>query len=509
MGDVKKSRTAFVLAIDASTTACKAIAFDASGFPVAQARVPVRKSAPRAGWQEQQAADWWTATRSVIADVIAQVPKTSIRALCITHQRETFVCLDAEGRPLRPAILWLDTRAAAEVLRLGTPAVHRLSGKPPSTTPSLYKLAWLSQHEPELLAATATVADVHAFLVGRLTGSRITSWASADPLGLLDQERFVYAPELVAAAGLRMDQLPALAPPGSIIGEVSREAAIATGLRAGLPVVAGAGDGQMAGLGAAVHGPNLAYLNLGTGVTLGTHSDRYETSMAFRCLSSPIPGAWTFEALLASGVLSLSWFAAEVARDRRPGAAQRLEALAAAVPPGSDGLMFLPYLTRAETPYWDAAARGAWVGLREHHGLGHMYRAILEGIALEQRFVLSRIEGETGQSVERVRAMGGGAGSRLWLQVLADVLARPVEAMEFVETTALGAAILAAAAVALDGESDVRATAERMTGPWAPIDPSRDDVERYRRLGPIFERLYPSLAPTFADLAAVAEVASG
>ena len=508
MSNLDTARSPVVLAIDASTTASKAIAFDASGTPVAQARMSIGKVSPEAGWQEQDAGSWWTATRAAIAAVTAQVAPRRIEALCITHQRETFACLDVRGRPLRPAILWLDTRAASEVRRLGTPAIHRMSGKPPSTTPSLYKLAWLAEHEPDVLAATATVVDVHAFLVTELTGSRVTSWASADPLGLVDQQRFEYAPALVAAAGLRLDQLPALAAPGSIIGEVSPAAARATGLPTGLPVVAGAGDGQAAGLGAAVHRPDLAYLNLGTGVTLGTHSDRYMTSMAFRCLSSPIAGSWTFEALLASGVLSVNWFAAKVAEDRQPGAELRLEELAADVPPGSDGLMFLPYLTSAETPYWDAAARGAWVGLREHHGRGHMYRAILEGIALEQRFVLSRIEAETGRSVERIRAMGGGSGSQLWLQLLADVLARPIETMNLAETTALGAAVLAAAAVGLGGEHDVRATAERMTGPWSATDPLRENVERYARIRPIYERLYPSLAPLFSDIDTLSEAAS-
>jgi xylulokinase len=319
-------------------------------------------------------------------------------------------------------------------------------------------------------------------------------------MGVVDQERFEYAQALVAACGLRPDQLPALAAPGSVIGSVSPWAAEATGLAAGTPVVAGGGDGQMAGLGAAVSRPDLAYLNLGTGVTLGTHSDRYVASLAFRTLSSPIPGRWTLEALLASGVLSVAWFRDEVARDATPGAEERLEALAAAVPTGAGGLMFLPYLTSAETPYWDPAARGAWVGLREHHGRGHLYRAILEGIAFEQRFILSRIEAETGFRVATLRAMGGGTRSRLWLQVMADILDRPIATTDLAETTALGAAILAAAAVGLGGERDPAATAQRMTGAWTTLEPSPPAAARYARLAPIYERIYPALATLFADL---------
>jgi xylulokinase len=499
--------TPLVLAIDASTTACKAVAFDSGGTPVAIGRAGIRKRSPAPGWQEQDARDWWTATCSAVGAVTRQVPASAIRALCIAHQRETFVCLDQDWSPIRPAILWLDTRAVAEVRRLGTPSVHRLSGKPPSTIPSFYKLAWLAGHEPEVIAATSTIADVHAYLVGKLTGSRTTSWASADPMGLVDMQRFEYGPELVAACGLRMDQLPALAAPGTIIGEVSPEASVATSLLPGLPVVAGGGDGQLAGLGAAICRPNLAYLNLGTGVTLGTDSDRYLASGAFRSLSSPVAGRWTLEALLAGGTLSVAWFCTAVAQDQEVVAEQRLEGLAAGIPAGADGLMFLPYLTSGGTIDRGAAARGAWVGLREHHGRGHMYRAILEGIGFEQRLALSRIEAETGQRVERLRSMGGGSRSRLWLQMLANILARPVEATDFAETTALGAGILAASAIELDGEKDVVATAERMTGRWLAVEPLGSATEHYERLAAIYERIYPALAPVFADLAELSAVA--
>ena len=433
---------------------------------------------------------------------MARVAADDIVALGITHQRETFGCFDEDDHPLRPAILWLDSRASDQVKRLGSPEVHGISGKPPSTTPSLYKLAWLADHEPELLRRTAIVADVHAYLVRRLVGRWVTSWASADPLGVVDLRTFTYAPALLDLVGLREDRFPTLVPPGTIVGELTSDAAQATGLPAGLPVVAGAGDGQCAGLGAAVTEEGRAYLNLGTGVTLGLHAATYRTSRAFRTLSSPIPGSWTLEAVITSGAMLLTWFGRQVAGDGSEDADRRMQEAASRVEPGSDGLLFLPYLTRAETPYWDEAARGAWVGLRERHDLAHMYRAILEGIAFELRMLLRMIDSELEAVTRGIRAMGGGAQSALWVRILADGLQRPIEVAPHSETTALGAAILAAAAVALGGERDVVATAERMSRGWRAVEPERDGPadRRYRQLGPLYERLYPSLSSLFAEL---------
>ncbi len=416
-----------VIAVDLSTTACKAIVFRLDGTVAATARVPLATSTPRPGWQEQSSGDWWLAMCQALRQVASDLDPADLRALAITHQRETFVCLDRDGTPLRPAILWLDTRATAQAEALGSPRIHEMTGRPPSSTPSFYKLAWLREHEPEVLERTARVADVHAFLVRRLTDAWVTSWASADPTGLVDVRTFRYAASLLAAVGLEEHQLPELVAPGQVVGQVTEQAAQVTGLPRGLPVVAGAGDGHCAGLGAAVCDSGMAYLNLGTAVTLGVHSDRYLTGLAFRTLASPIAGRWTLEAALASGVHSVEWFRSHVLGDRSAAALEHLEAQAAAVPAGADRLLFLPYLVRAETPHWDPAARGAWVGLRDHHDLGHLYRALLEGIAFEQLSVLLMIERDTGTDTERMRLMGGGARSGLWVRLIADIFERPVE----------------------------------------------------------------------------------
>ena len=275
-----------VIAVDCSTTAAKAVIYDEAGQAVAQAAHPLRTLQPRPAWHEQDAEQWWTATQGAIAEAVgALVDPGRVRALCITHQRESFVCLDSGGRALRPAILWLDGRAHEEIAELGSTRVHELSGKPPDTTPAIYKLAWLARHEPAVLRNAVHVGDVQAYLVWRLTGRWATSHGSADTLGLFDLQRMDWSAELLDLAGVRVEQLPDLVPAGDEIGTLSRELARSLGLPGAVPVVSGIGDGQAAGLGLGATVPGVAYLNLGTSMVLGVQSDEYLWDPAFRTLA--------------------------------------------------------------------------------------------------------------------------------------------------------------------------------------------------------------------------------
>lgn len=497
------------MAVDSSTSGTKAVAFDARGRAVAEARRELARDTPHPGWQEQDPRAWWTSTAEVLAELTEALEALGARpvALGLTHQRESFACLDEDGEPVRPGILWLDTRAGPQVRRFGSPEVHARSGKPPSTTPSLYKLLWLREHEPEVLERTRLVLDVHGYLVLQLCGTAATSWASADPMGLVDMERFAWSDELLDLCGLDEQQLPALVAPGEVIGTVTAQAAAATGLAPGLPVVAGAGDGQCAGLGARAIAPGRAYLNLGTGLTLGVHAEDYAHDLAFRTLASPVAGAYTLEALLSSGALSIAWYRDNLARLSQDGGHPnaQLQALAEEVPPGCRGLLFLPYLTSAQAPYWDPAARGAFVGLDDGHATGDLYRAVLEGLALEERLCLELIEDRAGTEVHDIVALGGAVRSTLFTQVIADVLGRPLQIAEEPETTALGAAILAAAAVGFGGAQDLRQAAEQMSRVAATREPDPATAGIYDGLYAVYRDLYPALRDVFERLAEVRE----
>ncbi|MPY78037.1 MAG: carbohydrate kinase [Actinophytocola sp.] len=495
-----------IIGVDCSTTGSKAVAFTPDGSAIAESRRGFSRSTPYPGWQEQHPDDWWHATTQALSELVTTLGEQGAEpvALGLTHQRETFVCLDEHDQPVRPAILWLDTRARAQIDRLGSAEVHELSGKPPSTTPSLYKLAWVAEHEPEVIDRTALVLDVHGYLVRRLTGARATSWACADPLSLLDMRTFSWSPRLLAMAGLAEEQLPVLTAPGTVIGRVSKDAAEATGLPTDLPVVAGAGDGQCAGLGAAVLDQHHAYLNLGTGLTLGTHAADYVHSRAFRTLASPIAGAYTIEALLSSGVLSIAWVRDLLAAsDGTPMPEDEFSALATSAAPGADGLLYLPYLTSAESPHWDAAARGCFIGMTDSHSRAEICRAVLEGLAYEERLTLELLEDATGQQVERLVVMGGASRSDALTQLLADVLERPIAISAEPETTALGAAMLAASAAGIDGVSDLTEIATRMSRVSAVREPDTAAHQRYRDTFAVYRDVYPALKPVFPRLSAL------
>ena len=495
----------YVIGIDCSTTATKAVVWDEKGNSVAEGRATFPLSSPRPGWYEQDAEDWWTSTRTALQEAVARVDAGTIKALGITHQRESFVCTDEVGRPLRQAILWLDARSYDEVDRYGSDRLHEITGKPPSMTPALYKLFWLRANEPELFDRTSRVLDVHAFLVHRLTGEWRTSWACADPLGLLDMRSFEWSDEVLGEVGLEMGQLSELSVPGSVVGELEEGVAREVGLPPGLPVVGGAGDGQAAGLGANITEAGRAYLNLGTALVSGTYSDDYAWGREFRTLSGPIPETYVPETLLRGGTYTIDWFvenfggvrAAELGLDLS--AEEILEVAASRVPPGAEGLLLLPYLNSASTPHWDSQARGVLFGLSGAHKKAHVYRAVLEGLAYEQRLETEAMEKGVGQPVERFFAMGGGSRSPLFCQMMADVTGRPVTACQEVETTCLGAGVMALAA--LDG-SDVRDVAAAMSGEGASYEPDQQRADFYSRIyNDVYKELYPRLSALFPTLA--------
>ena len=272
-------RKDLVIGLDSSTTACKVVIVDADGHLISCARSPVAILKPRPSWHEQDANVWWSAARRVLREATAQVDLRRLAALCITAQRETFVVCDEDCSPLFNAVLWLDGRCwdlLPEIdRRYSSRRIHEESGKPLSANLSLGKIFWLHEQRRELLDQNARVLDVHSFLTHRLTGQVATSWGCADPMGVFDMRKNCWNASLLEAIGLRVEQLPQLFPVGAFVAEVTPEAADQTGLPAAVPVIAGLGDGQSAGLGACAVSPGDAYLNLGTAIVSGTFSDRY------------------------------------------------------------------------------------------------------------------------------------------------------------------------------------------------------------------------------------------
>ena len=496
----------YVIGIDCSTTASKAVVWDRNGKAIAIGRRAYDLQHVRSGWVEQNAPDWWQATRGAIADAVAAVGGEKIAGIAITHQRETFVCLDDKDQPIRPAITWMDVRATKQVQDYGTAEVHRITGKPVNPTPAWYKLLWLKQHEPETIARTAKIVDVGGYLLHKLTGKFVTSWASADPLGLVDLSRFQYDEGLLQQAGLSLAQVPELLDPGAIAGGLLADVAQGLGLAAGLPIIAGAGDGQSAGLGCNVTKPGRAYLNLGTGAVSGVYAQDYHHAQAYRTMGGPIPKTYIYETFIGGGTQNVVWFVENFAQAERAEAKDQtveeiLEAKARQIPPGAERLLCLPYWTGAMTPYWDGNARGAFVGLSGLHGRAHMYRAILEGIAFEQRLLTEGVEQATGVPITEILMLGGGSRSALWCQIMADVLGREVKLVREQESTALGAGIHAAKALGF--YESLELAAEAMTGIEKQFSPDLAAHETYTKIFAAYCNLYPGLQKSFQKIAEV------
>lgn len=504
-----------VVGIDSSTTAAKAIAWSREGEALASGRAGHALSTPAANLYEQEPEDWWRALVAALRDLTTAIDPARIAGIAIAGQRETVAPLDAAGTAIRPAMLWLDERGASEIGPLaeavGADRLQAISGKPVDVTPAIYRIAWMRRHEPELFARTAHFADAHGYLAWRLTGRRRTSLASADAFGLFDMRNGLWSEELTAAVGLRPDRLFPLVPPGARIGAVTKAAAAATGLRAGTPVLAGGGDGQLAGLGVGALRPERGYLNLGTALVSGVFSSAYRVDRAWRTIGAGSGDGFYYETCVRTGTFLVDWFVRRICGVdpvAEPGIYGTLAREAETVPIGAGGVLLLPYWSGAMNPYWDPEARGVIVGLAPHHGRGHLYRALLEGVALEQAISAEAADAATGAPVERYVAIGGGARCDMWCRIMADATGRVIERSTTIDASSLGAGICAAAGAGLF--PDIRSAAAVMTGTAGrSFAPDPDRAARYLALLAIYRQLYPALRGVFGPLARFAAGSDG
>ena len=410
---------------------------------LAEATAPCPHLAPSPGRAEADAEGWWRAVQGVCRRLRDAGALAAVDAVGVTGQAPTALLVDDAMRPLRPAILWLDVRAADEArgleAALGPGRAEAIGGNRMHAYFLGPKLAWLRAHEPELLERAALVLQSHAFVAMRLTGE-----AACDPstamlcAPLFDAHAGSWSEPGASAVGVPTRLLPRVMRAHEVLGRVTREAAAATGLREGTPVVAGGGDFASSALGAGVIEEGQACLMLGTAgnLLLPTRQPRFDS----RLLNSHHVGCDRWLAL--GGTLcgaALEWFRRACA----PGATwEELEAEAAAVEVGADGVVMLPYLQGERTPIWDERARGAFFGLDLTHGRGHLYRAVLEGIALGFRDCLSVAE-EGGTRLTEVVAANGAGKSPLLRQILADALGVPLTWSSGGGATVAGAAMLA------------------------------------------------------------------
>ncbi len=489
----------FVIGIDTSTTATKAILVDRDGTVVGVGSASYDYEIPHPLWSEQDPHSWWDATIAAVRQVMREreVAAHEVEAIGLTGQMHGSVLLDENGGVVRPAILWNDQRTAAECDEIrqlvGADRLIEISGNDALTGFTAPKLLWVRRHEPQNWAKVTQVLLPKDYVRYRLTDGFAVDVADGSGTILFDLAERTWSQEILTSLGIESSLLPPTFEGPAVTGTITRAAAEATGLRAGTPVVAGGGDQSANAVGVGAVSPGVVALSLGTsGVVFATTAGpAIEAHGRVHAFCHAVPGRWHMMGVMLSAAGSLRWLRDALAPTV---SFDRLVAGAAEVPAGSDGLLFLPYLTGERTPYPDPLARGAFVGLTVRHDLRHLTRAVLEGVAFGLRDGLDLMTQAGVPAPAQIRASGGGTRSREWCQILADVLETEIVTVSTEEGAAFGAGLLAATGVGWFSNVEEACAGTVKVNPVAT--PS-DMVASYREAHHRFRQLYPALAPTF------------
>lgn len=495
-----------LLGIDISTTGAKALLIEADGRVVSSATTPLTLSTPRPLWSEQNPADWWIGVVRSVRKALGEagVDGSAVSAIGLTGQMHGLVLLNGAGEPLRPAILWNDQRTGAQCdeirARLGKERLIQITGNDALTGFTAPKILWVQENEPEIYDQIQHILLPKDYIRYKLTGEFACDRAGGAGTLLFNLKSRTWSEEMLAALDISADWLPPTFEGPEVTGTISSEAAVETGLAAGTAVVGGGGDQAAQAVGVGAVKPGIIALTLGTsGVVFATtESALVEPDGRLHAFCHAVPNHWHFMGVMLSAAGSLQWFRDTFA----PGVDfSDLVNEAADITPGSEGLLFLPYLTGERTPHPDPLARGAFVGLTVRHGRAHLTRAVLEGVAFGLKDSFQLIQEAGLGMIEQVRVSGGGARSDLWRQILADVFETELVTVNTTEGAAFGAALLAGVGAGLF--ADVQSACEGMIRITGTTTPSKDAAV-YQRYYPLYQALYPALANSFRALASAA-----
>jgi xylulokinase len=478
-----------VLAIDVGTQSARAALVDRDLRIADSQATPLPLFTPRPGWAEQEPEGLWAATASSVAGLLERNRDAVVEAVGVGAQMHGVVPVGGDGRPLVDRVgIWSDKRAAGLVDRFAArpdaAALAALAGNPPLPSWSGFKLAWIREEQPDVHRRAAAFLVVKDFVNLRLTGVPATDPTEASGSFLVDAGTRAWSPALIEALGLSREGLPDLAESTAVIGRVSAEAAGRTGLRAGTPVVCGAGDMLCQLLVAGIGGPGRVGEVSGTASIVAAWDEQPAGDPRVMNLRA-LPSGWVRFGIADAGGVSLRWLAGLL------GAAgyEELAGPGAGVPPGSRGLVFLPYLL-GERTLGSSASRASFVGLTPAHGPPELLRAVLEGTCFELRRALDLIAG--GPAAARaIRVTGGGASSPLWNRIRADVYRLPVRPLRSAEGGLLGAGLLAGAGAGWF--DDVARAADDLVPLAAEVAPEPTTADLYDRLYAEFQALHDLL----------------
>ena len=500
-----------LLGLDLGTSAVKALIVDDRGRVLGRGGAEHPISQPAPGAAEQNPDDWWRATKTAVQRALVEANSVQVAAIGLTGQMHGTVLLDAGGNPVMPAITWADTRADLEVKeitsQIGANRLIQLAGSPLATGFQAATVKWVQSNRSDRWSSVARVLLPKDYLRFRFTGAFATDPSDASGTLLLDVNGRDWSPEILDAVGLDRAMLPNVVGSTAITGELSVEAAEKLGLPPGIPVVAGGGDAPCGAIGAGVVEPTSMLLTISTGTQalVPTNSPKIDSSGRMHTFCSALDrtssqaGWYQMGATMVVG-LAMRWLRDQVLGLSTDQSYDDMTSWAGEVPPGADGLVFLPYLAGERTPHMNPLARGMFIGLTSQHGRGHLVRAVMEGVtfALCDAYEVLR---QAGANPKTVVLGGGGAKSKLWQQIVADVFGLPVSPLKTTEQSAQGAALLAGAGI---DWFDVVPTAKARAIFADSVEPDPQRHAIYLRLVSIFRSAYQKHVEDFNLLAEIA-----
>ena len=505
----------YLMGIDVATTGAKCLIADEEGTIVSSAVTEYPLHAPQPGWAEQDPDEWWRATVSSIRGAMSAkgIAGSEIAAVGLTGQMHSSVFLDGKNKVLRPAILWCDQRTGKEVDEIherfgGRDAFIELTLNPALTGFTLPKVLWLEKNEPETYGKVRKILLPKDYVRFRLTGEFATDVSDASGTSMFDVRSRDWSDEILKRMDLSPDLLPAVFESSEVTGAVTGDAASGTCLAEGTPVVAGAGDQAASALSCGICIEGIVSVTLGTSGVIFASTDTAKTTPGARLHSfcHSVRGKWHLMGVMLSAGGSLKWFCDTFAAAEKEEAAKKgtsvydlITAKAADVPPGSQGALFLPYLTGERAPHQDPDARGVFCGLSLTHTKAHLARAVLEGVAFGLRDSLELLR-DAGIAINEIRLVGGGARSPLWRSIFADVFESPLSTVKVEEGAPYGALLLAGVGCKtyqneLEAAQVVRKLEKQL--------PHKGNVRLYREVYERYRSLYPALKEVFKEMAAL------
>lgn len=488
----------FALGIDVGTSGIKGVLIEPGGEKIEEAFAPHDLHSPYPGWSEEDPADWWRGVTSVCRQLLSGHDPRDVAVVGCSGMVPALVLLNKEGNPLRPAILQNDARAVEEIewLRenLDQELLFARTGGYTNQQHVGPRLMWIQRHEPDVWRSTQWVMGSYDYIAYRLSGVRSLEVNWAVESGLFDIYQRRWEPLFLEVSNLREDLFPPVRFPTEIVGEVTREAAEATGLSPGTLVVAGSADHVASALAAGLRENGDLLIKFGAAGDILYCMDRLETHPRLYIDYHDIPDRYLLNGCMAASGSLVKWFVTQVLGEEGTSATyKRLDEEAAVVPPASDGLIVLPYFLGEKTPIFDPEARGIFFGLTLSHSRGHLFRAILEAVIYGFQHHLE-ILSERGYPIRRVLATNGGVRSQLWRQIAADVLGFPIEAHPGHPGSALGVAFVAGMGAGLFQDW---AEIEAFGGPAYWVEPKPEAHQRYREAYKLYRDLYEALKPLF------------